>query len=75
MFHSPLSPGMKGAVHLGFRDSEDDALIHASGIIANQAWYHEVNGRINELAGKLFIVRFLDASCRYAKFYIRYVMR
>ena len=58
MFHPPLFPGMKGTVHLEFRDSKDDALIRASDIIANQVWYHEVNGRTNELAGKLFIVRF-----------------
>lgn len=57
-FHPPLFPKMNGTVHLEFRDSKNDALIRASDIIANQVWYHEVNGLADKMAGKAIIVRF-----------------
>lgn len=58
MFHPPLFPNMQGTVHLEFRDSKNDALIRASDIIANQVWYHEMNGRTDAIAGKVLLVRF-----------------
>lgn len=57
-FHEPIFPHMRGGVTLTFKDSKDDALIRASDIIANQAWFYEVSGRSNEFEGKAFIVRF-----------------
>lgn len=57
-FHSPIFPNMRGSVHLDFRDSSRDALIRASDIIANQAWYHEMNDTSDTLAGKLHVIRF-----------------
>lgn len=49
---------MKGTVALDFKDSRNDALIRASDIIANQAWHHEMVGKLDALEGKLMIVRF-----------------
>lgn len=57
-FHKPIFPGMKGSVQLEFRDSQTDALIRASDIIANHAFYHVVSGKSHELGGKLYVVRF-----------------
>lgn len=38
-FHEPLFPNMRGGVFLDFKDSRDDALIRASDIIANRAFF------------------------------------
>lgn len=57
-FHKPIFPDMKGGVEVTFRDSRNDALIRASDIIANQAWYYETSHRSLEFEGKAIIVRF-----------------
>lgn len=57
-FHPPVFPNMRGSVELTFKDSRDDALIRASDIIANQAWYHEISGKSLEFEGKAIIARF-----------------
>lgn len=54
----PVFPKMTGGVELAFRDSRKVALIRASDIIANQAWYHAENGRLSELKEKLALVMF-----------------
>lgn len=57
-FHRPIFPSMRGNVYLEFKDSRNDALIRASDIIANHAYYHAVTGKGHELGGKLLVVRF-----------------
>lgn len=57
-FHPPVFPAMRGPVLLYFKDSKNDTLIRASDIIANQAWYHEVSGKGDLIAGKLMLHRF-----------------
>lgn len=57
-FHAPVFPNMSGSVNLQFRDSRTDAMIRASDIIANQAFYHATSGSVHELAGKLIVVKF-----------------
>lgn len=57
-FRRPIFPNMNGVVDLSFRDSKNDALIRASDIIANRAWYYEINGRGHELDSKMYVVRF-----------------
>lgn len=57
-FHRPIFPSMRGAVHLDFKDSKNDALIRASDIIANQACFHERSNGCEAIKGKLHIVRF-----------------
>lgn len=58
VFHKPIFPEMRGAVELEFRNSEKDALIRASDIIANRAWYYESTGKGHALGGSMMVVRF-----------------
>ena len=58
VFHKPIFPEMRGTVELEFRNSEKDALIRASDIIANRAWYYELTGKGHALGGSMMVVRF-----------------
>lgn len=58
VFHPPLFPEMGGCVELSYRNSETDALIRASDIIANRALYHALSGRLGDLEGSVRVVRF-----------------
>ena len=58
IFHKPIFPEMAGAVELEFKNSRRDALIRASDIIANRAWYYESSGRGHSLGGSMIVVRF-----------------
>ena len=57
-FHKPLFPGMTGCVDVTFKDSRNDALIRASDIIANRAFYYTCHHRDEELNGQMHVVRF-----------------
>lgn len=57
VFHEPIFPSM-GAVELTFKDSKNDALIRASGIIANQVLYLVKNGKTETAKAKVILTQF-----------------
>lgn len=58
IFHEPIFPNMRGVVDLNFRNSENDALIRASDIIANRAWHNEITGKGHSTGASMIVVRF-----------------
>ncbi|MBQ9621233.1 MAG: DUF3800 domain-containing protein [Atopobiaceae bacterium] len=60
-YYEPVFPAMSGGITLDFRDSRNDALIRASDIIANHAFYLARNDRFEEMGKKMRVVLFPES--------------